>query len=103
VAGLLVRAITTDTSQQDMANLVQATAALTDIATNYPAVIDALAAGGSLQALLNTAHGQADPTTLVQILSELAQFAAGDPSALEPLLRGGDMAQLFDAMPAGVT
>jgi len=80
-AGLLVRAVTAGTSQQDITSLVQATAALTDIATNNPAVLDALAGGGSLQALLDTTRGNADPATLVQVLSELAQSAAGDPAA----------------------
>lgn len=102
-ARVLVRAVTPGASQEDIAKLVQAAVAFADVASNNPAVVDALAGGGSLQALFDTARGQADPVTLVQALSDLAQAAAGNPAALEPLLRGGGMAKVLAAMPAGVT
>jgi hypothetical protein len=102
-ARVLVRAVMPGASEEEIAELVQAAVELADVASNTPAVIDAFAAGGSLQALFDTARGQADPVTLVQALSDLAQAAAGDPAALEPLLRGGGMAKVLDAMPAGVS
>ena len=102
-ARVLVRAVTPDASQADIAQLVKATVAFADIATNNPAVIDAIATGSSLLALFDSARGKADPVTLAQALADVAAAAAGSPATLESLLRGGGMAQVLKVMPASAT
>ncbi len=102
-ARVLVRAVTPGASQEGIAQLVKATVAFADIASNNPAVIDAIATGSSLLALFDTARGKADPVVLVQALSDVAQAAAGSPATLESLLRGGGMAQVLKVMPANAT
>lgn len=69
-ARVLVRAVTPDASQADIAQLVKATVAFADIATNNPAEIDAIATG--LLALFDTARGKADPVILAQALASVA-------------------------------
>ncbi|WP_208279234.1 DUF4214 domain-containing protein [Massilia oculi] len=102
-ARVLVRAVTPGASQADIAQVVKATVAFADIASNNPAVIDAIATGSSLLALFDTARGLLDPVVLVQALADVAQAAAGSPATLESLLRGGGMAQVLKVMPANAT
>ncbi|MDY0962218.1 DUF4214 domain-containing protein [Massilia sp. CFBP9026] len=102
-ARVLVRAVTSDASQEDIAALVQAVAAFTDIASNNPAVIEAIATGSTLLALFDTPRGLLDPVTLVQALADVAKAAAGSPATLESLLRGGGMAKVLEVMPARAT
>lgn len=102
-ARTLVRAVTLDASASDIARAVDAAVSLADAATGHPDVIAALAAGGSLAALFDTARGLADPVPLIEAMAELARAAAGNPSTLETLLRGGGMAQVLQVMPATAT
>ncbi|MDY0978185.1 DUF4214 domain-containing protein [Massilia sp. CFBP9012] len=102
-ARVLVRAVTHDASQADIAQLVKATVAFADIASHNPAVIDAIATGSNLLALFDTARGKADPVILAQALADVAAAAAGSPATLESLLRGGGMAQVLKVMPADAT
>lgn len=99
-ARVLVRAVTPAASQEDIAKLVQAVAEFADIASNNPAVIDAISTGSSLLALFDTPRGRADPVTLAQALADVAEAAAGNPATLESLLRGGGMAKVLEVMPS---
>ena len=102
-ARVLVRAVTSGASQEDVAQLVQATVAFADIASNNPAVIDAIATGSTLLALFDTPRGLLDPVTLAQALADVAKAAAGNPATLESLLRGGGMSKVLEVMPAAAT
>lgn len=99
-AGVLIRAVTPGASQKDIDQLVQATVALTDIASGNPKIIDALATGTTLLALFDTRHGAADPVTLAQVLADVARAATDDPSALAALQRNGGIAKVLEALPA---
>lgn len=102
-ARVLVRAVTPGASQEDIGQLVKATVAFADIASNKPAVIDAIATGSSLLALFDTPRGLLDPVVLVQALADVGEAAAGNPATLESLLRGGGMGQVLKVMPANAT
>ncbi|WP_306392877.1 DUF4214 domain-containing protein [Telluria beijingensis] len=102
-ARVLVRAVTPDATQEDIAKLVQAVAEFADIASNNPAVVDAIATGSTLLALFDTPRGLLDPVVLAQALADVAKAAAGNPATLESLLRGGGMAKVLDVMPAKAT
>lgn len=99
-ARVLVRAVTPNASQEDLAKAVKAAVAFTDIASTNPAVVDAIATGSSLLALFDTKRGLLDPVTLVQALADVAEAAAGSPATLESLLRGGGMAKVLEVMPS---
>ena len=102
-ARVLVKAVTLGSSTADIDALVKATAKLVHIADGTPQVVDAIATGTTLTALLDTVRGHADPVTLVQALADVAEAAAGSPSTLESLLRGGGMAKVLEVMPAAAT
>lgn len=99
-AGVLMRAVTPGASQDDIAQLVQATVAFTDIASSNPKVIEAIATGTTLLALFDTKRGAADPVTLAQALADVAEAAADDASALAALQRHGGMAKVLEKLPA---
>jgi len=102
-ARVLVRAVTLDTKPADMATLVKAAVAFSDIATKNPEVVGAIASGGPLLAMFDTARGLAEPVALLQSLADTAKAAAGNPETLESLLRGGGMTKVLQVMPAAAT
>ncbi|WP_170976896.1 DUF4214 domain-containing protein [Massilia sp. HP4] len=102
-ARVLVRAVTPGASQDDIAKLVKAVADFADIASNNPAVVDAIASGSTLLALFDTPRGLLDPVVLARALADVAKAAAGSPATLESLLRGGGMDQVLKVMPARAT
>ncbi|MGI4718347.1 MAG: DUF4214 domain-containing protein [Janthinobacterium lividum] len=102
-ARVLVRAVTADTTPADMAKLVNAAVSFADVATNTPAVVDAIASGGPLLAMFDTPRGLAEPVALLQTLADTAKAAAGNPQTLDSLLRGGGMTKVLDVMPASAT
>lgn len=99
-ARVLVRAVTLDSSAADVSALVKATVAFADVATKTPAVVAAIATGGTLLGLFDTTRGTADPVALAQTLADTAKAAAGSPATLDALLRGGGIAQVLKVMPA---
>ena len=102
-ARMLVRAATLDASQGDIGQLVRSTVAFADVASNQPAVVDAIATGTTLLALFDTPRGKAEPIVLAQVLADVAKAAAGNPATLESLLRGGGMDKVLKAMPASAS
>ncbi len=102
-ARILVRAVTADATQNDVAQLVKAAVSFADTATKTPAVVEAIAVNTTLLALFDTARGKGDPVALAQALSDTAKAAAGDPVTLESLLRGGGMDKVLKVMPAAAT
>lgn len=102
-ARILVRAVTLDSSADDVAALVKASVSFAATASANPGVVEALASGGTLLALFDTARGSADPVALAQALAGTAAAAAGNPTTLAELLHGGGMAQVLKVMPAGAS
>ncbi|GAB3412903.1 DUF4214 domain-containing protein [Massilia agilis] len=100
---LLVQAVGTATSAEQVQSMVSAATQLAQVASQTPQVIQALAGSGSLVALLDTARGGADPVGLLQTLAGSAQVAAGNPATLDSLLRGGGMEKVLQVMPANAT
>ena len=100
---MLVRAVTPQASEADLARAVDAALAFADVASKAPAVVEAIATGSSLLALFDTPRGLVDPVTLAQALADQAKAAAGNPATLESLLRGGGMAKVLEVMPARAT
>jgi len=102
-ARILVRAVTADATQTDVAELVKAAVSFADTATKTPQVVEAIAVNTTLLALFDTARGKGDPVALAQALADTAKAAAGDPVTLESLLRGGGMDKVLKVMPAAAT
>lgn len=102
-ARVLVRAVTTDATDADLAKLVKAAVSFADTATKNPKVVDAIATGSTLLNLYDSARGLKDPVALTQALADTAKAAAGDPVTLESLLRGGGMDKVLKVMPAKAT
>ena len=99
----LLSAVTSATSQQDIAAMVAKAGKLVNIAHDTPAVIDAIGAGGVLAPLFATARGRAEPENLFHALVDLATTAAGNPATLDSLLRGGSMNKVLEVMPKNAT
>lgn len=99
-ARLLVQAVTLDTPPADTQAMVSAAVKLAHVASDTPAVLEALISGGKLTALLALPKAAADPAALLQVMAGTAQLAAGDPATLETLLRGGGMQKVLQNMPA---
>jgi hypothetical protein len=102
-ARVLVRAVTLDATEADLANLVKAAVSFADTATKNPKVVEAIATGSTLLNLYDTDRGTKDPVALTQALADTAKAAAGDPVTLESLLRGGGMDKVLKVMPAKAT
>jgi len=102
-ARVLVRALTADATDTDVALLVKAAVSFADTATKNPKVVEAIATGSTLLNLYDTARGTKDPVALTQALADTAKAAAGDPVTLQSLLRGGGMDQVLKVMPAAAT
>jgi len=102
-ARVLVRAVTVDANDADLAKLVKAAVSFADTATKNPKVVDAIATGSTLLNLYDSARGLKDPVALTQALADTAKAAAGDPVTLESLLRGGGMDKVLKVMPAKAT
>lgn len=102
-ARVLVRAVTADATEADLANLVKSAVSFADTATRNPKVVDAIATGSTLLGLFDTARGLKDPIKLAQALADTAKAAAGDPVTLESLLRGGGMDKVLKVMPTKAT
>ena len=102
-ARVLVRAVTADATQTDVAELVKAAVSFADTATKNPKVVEAIAINTTLLALFDTARGKGDPVALAQALADTAKAAAGDPVTLESLLRGGGMDKVLKVMPAAAS
>jgi hypothetical protein len=100
---VLLSAIGADTTQGEIAAMVQKVQKLVNIAHDTPEVIQAIGTGGDLAALFATARGRAEPGQLFHALVDLAMTASGDPATLASLLRGGGMNQVLDVMPASAT
>jgi hypothetical protein len=102
-ARVVISAVTAGSKAADIDSLVKAGASLVQTAHDNPAVIQALANGGDLGAVLNTASGKADPVSVVQALASIGKAALSDSSGLSTLLKGGGMAGLLDSLPAGTS
>jgi hypothetical protein len=102
-ARVLVRAVTADATDADLANLVKAAVSFADTATKTPKVVEAIATGSTLLNLYGTERGTKDPVALTQALADTAKAAAGDPVTLESLLRGGGMDKVLKVMPTKAT
>ncbi len=102
-ARVLVRAVTADATDTDLATLVKAAVSFADTATKNPKVVEAIATGSTLLNLYDSARGLKDPVALTQALAGTAKAAAGDPVTLESLLRGGGMDKVLKVMPANAT
>ena len=102
-ARVLVRAVTTDATDADLATLVKAAVSFADTATKTPKVVEAIATGSTLLNLYDSARGLKDPIALTQALADTAKAAAGDPVTLESLLRGGGMDKVLKVMPTKAT
>jgi len=102
-ARILVRAVTANATEADVAQLVKSAVSFADTATKNPAVVEAIAVNTTLLALFDTTRGKGDPVALAQALSDTAKAAAGDPVTLESLLRGGGMDKVLKVMPAAAT
>lgn len=102
-ARVLVRAVTADATEADLAKLVKAAVSFADTATKNPKVVDAIATGSTLLNLYDSARGLKDPVALTQALADTAKAAAGDPVTLESLLRGGGMDKVLKVMPTKAT
>ncbi len=98
---VLIQAVSLGATPSDIGVMVKSAAALADIATQAPAVIDAL--GANLAGLFSSARGAAEPVQLMQALADVAKAASGNPATLDSLLHGGGMAAVLDAMPSDVT
>lgn len=102
-ARILVRAVTANATDADVAQLVKSAVSFADTASKTPAVVEAIAVNTTLLALFDTTRGQGDPVALAQALADTAKAAAGDPVTLESLLRGGGMDKVLKVMPAAAT
>ncbi len=102
-ARILVRAVTPNATEADVAQLVKSAVSFADTATKTPAVVEAIAVNTTLLALFDTTRGKGDPVALAQALADTAKAAAGDPVTLESLLRGGGMDKVLKVMPAAAT
>jgi hypothetical protein len=102
-ARVLISAVNADSKPADIDNLVKAGASLVQTAHDNPAVIKALANGGDLSAVLNTASGKADPVAVVQALASIGKAALTDSAGLSTLLQGGGMTGLLNSLPAGTS
>jgi hypothetical protein len=102
-ARVLISAVNADSKPADIDSLVKAGASLVQTAHDNPAIITALANGGDLSAVLNTASGKADPVAVVQALASIGKAALTDSAGLNTLLQGGGMAGLLDSLPAGTS
>jgi hypothetical protein len=102
-ARVLVRAVTADATDADLATLVKAAVSFADTATKTPKVVEAIATGSTLLNLYDSARGLKDPVALTQALADTAKAAAGDPVTLESLLRGGGMDKVLKVMPTKAT
>jgi len=102
-ARVLVRAVTANATETDLAQLVKAAVSFADTATKNPKVVEAIAINTTLLALFDTARGKGDPVALAQALADTAKAAAGDPVTLESLLRGGGMDKVLKVMPAAAS
>lgn len=101
VGRALIQAVGPNASPADIAAMTKSAALLADIASNTPAVIEALGIGADLSGLFSTARGKAEPVALMQALVDLAKAAAGNPATLDALLHGGGMAKVLEVMPSG--
>jgi hypothetical protein len=102
-ARVLVRAVTSGATQQDLDLLVKSAVSFADTATKTPQVVNAIAVNTTLLALFDTPRGNGDPVALARALADTAKAAAGDPVTLESLLRGGGMDKVLKVMPAAAT
>lgn len=102
-ARILVRAVTANATEADLAQLVKSAVSFADTATKTPAVVEAIAVNTTLLALFDTTRGKGDPVALAQALADTAKAAAGDPVTLESLLRGGGMDKVLKVMPAAAS
>jgi len=102
-ARILVRAVTANATEADVAQLVKSAVSFADTATKTPQVVEAIAVNTTLLALFDTTRGKGDPVALAQALADTAKAAAGDPVTLESLLRGGGMDKVLKVMPAAAS
>jgi hypothetical protein len=103
VGRALVSSISASLSDGDIARVVDAAAALSDVITTHPSVLTALIGSGRLPDLFGTMRGAADPAALMEVLGKLAELGAADPAGLQSFLRGGDVSQMLNALPSTVT
>lgn len=100
---VLLSAIDADSTQGEIAAMVQKVQKLVNIAHDTPEVIQAIGTAGDLAALFATERGRAEPGQLFHALVDLAVTASGDPATLASLLRGGGMNKVLEVMPASAT
>lgn len=99
---VLLHAVTSDATPDQLDGLVTSSLAFADVVSDHPDVMAALAPHQSLLGLFDSGRGAADPALMAQALGLIAVAAADEPVAMRQLLRKGGVGEVLDDLPRGV-